>query len=322
MQASSHIHLPFNVNIIDITVTANVLYGITSAVLNQIGDFQSDFDQDMQVLTQVYYPSHYNFLWYVSRTLFLLEQARQNKQLQPVAFDLVYNKLSNTFRSYVYLYIQNHINKDSDSRYYFEEFLGTNDTDTFGKRTPTGEDRIFSTALVVNCLIASFTYFNATTNQLHWVLASSLTDVKLLIDKSVQWLIKNINQYEPQNCFFGASFENYKQFPYWYPANIYQFLNGTNFNPKDYHLQLDDIASTIDNVICGVQSLIDEQEYTQMLKQLHFNVSTPTTFNGYNQPDAVFPFWLSQPYTYSTTLLALSQYNNLISTNIDLEQLV
>ncbi|CAF1219131.1 unnamed protein product [Didymodactylos carnosus] len=300
MQASSHIHLPFNVNIIDITVTANVLYGITSAVLNQIGDFQSDFDQDMQVLTQVYYPSHYNFLWYVSRTLFLLEQARQNKQLQPVAFDLVYNKLSNTFRSYVYLYIQNHINKDSDSRYYFEEFLGTNDTDTFGKRTPTGEDRIFSTALVVNCLIASFTYFNATTNQLHWVLASSLTDVKLLIDKSVQ-------------CVNGI---------HWYPANIYQFLNGTNFNPKDYHLQLDDIASTIDNVICGVQSLIDEQEYTQMLKQLHFNVSTPTTFNGYNQPDAVFPFWLSQPYTYSTTLLALSQYNNLISTNIDLEQLV
>jgi hypothetical protein len=49
-----------------------------------------------------------------------------------------------------------------------------------------------------------------------------------------------------------------------------------------------------------------------MLKQKHFNVLTPIDFKGYNV-EIGFPFWSSEPYTYAVSLLALSQYNNLIS---------
>ena len=47
-----------------------------------------------------------------------------------------------------------------------------------------------------------------------------------------------------------------------------------------------------------------------MLKQKHFNVTTPIDFEGFNSN--AFPFWSSEPYTYSVSLLALAQYNNLI----------
>ena len=49
-----------------------------------------------------------------------------------------------------------------------------------------------------------------------------------------------------------------------------------------------------------------------MLQQKHFHVPTPIDFKGYNA-EMGFPFWSSEPYTYSVSMLALAQYNNLIS---------
>jgi hypothetical protein len=43
------IRMPFNLNNIDVTVGANVLYGITSAIIYDLFDFKDYFNQDMQV---------------------------------------------------------------------------------------------------------------------------------------------------------------------------------------------------------------------------------------------------------------------------------
>ena len=48
-----------------------------------------------------------------------------------------------------------------------------------------------------------------------------------------------------------------------------------------------------------------------LLKQKHFGHLTPLDFHGYNKLTDAFPFWSSEPYTYSVSLLALAQYNNL-----------
>ncbi|CAF0992576.1 unnamed protein product [Didymodactylos carnosus] len=330
-QAAKGVKMPFNLNNVDVTVSANVLYGITSAILNQVEDFPLYFNNDMQDLyestgaliawaiinnmkdrpdlAQVYYPSTYNFLWYASRTLFILERARREQQKYPVVFDTVYDLLADAYRNHVLIIFKNTVHIDDDSLYYFEDFLGTNDTNIFDKQTPTGEDRLFSTAQAVNVLLASFTSFNSTIKQLQWIKTSSISDVKVIVDKCVQWLLKNIfsNKYKPYNCFFSGSVKGFDQLPFWYPANLYQFINGTTFDPD--HIVVDN--PTLENTICGVQGLIDENEYNRMIEQTHFNVSTPTTFNGYNQPKNEFPFWSSQPYTYSSTLLALAQYNNI-----------
>ncbi|CAF5158326.1 unnamed protein product, partial [Rotaria sp. Silwood1] len=40
--------MSFNLNNVDVTVGANVLYGITSAIIYDLVDFKDYFNQDMQ----------------------------------------------------------------------------------------------------------------------------------------------------------------------------------------------------------------------------------------------------------------------------------
>ncbi|CAF3136524.1 unnamed protein product [Rotaria socialis] len=325
--AQKCIRMPFNLNNVDVTVGANVLYGITSAIMYDLLDFKDYFNQDMQTLylstasliawsiknsmknrpdlAQVYYPSHYNFLWYGSRTLFLLELARHQQKAIPDVFNRVYSLLSDTYRSDVVKFFQDNVRSDKSS---YDDFLGVNDTNIFGKSEPSGEDRVFSTAQTVNILIASFTYLDGNTGKLKWITDGPQIDtIKIMVNKSISWLLDNVFKYQPFNCFFSGSVKGFNQLPFWYPANFYQYLNGTTLDPDHFDTKT---QSLVDSIV-GVSGYIDETIYERMISEKHFNISTPTTFNGYNSPGAEFPFWSSQPYTHSVTLLALAQYNNL-----------
>ena len=258
-------------------------------------------------LAQVYYPSEYNFLWYGSRTLFLLETTtRQQNRTLPDVFNRVSTLLSDAYRTSVVKYFQSHVRSDQSS---YDDFLGVNDTNIFGKAKPSGEDRIFSTAQTVNTLIASFTYFDQTSGKLQWINVDQgeLKTVQAMINHSVSWLIENAFKYQPYNCFFSGSVKGFDEMPFWYPGNIYQYLNGSTIDPDNFNTNN---QSMID-VLVGVSGYINETIYQRMINQTHFNVSTPTTFKGYNAHQVEFPFWSSQPYTYSVTLLALAQSNNL-----------
>jgi len=257
-------------------------------------------------LAQVYYPSNYNFLWYGSRSLFLLELARHNNKSIPDVFNRVYTLLSDVYRTNVVEFFQKHVRSDQSS---YDDFLGINDTNIFGKIEPTGEDRIFSTAQTVNTLIASFTYFDKNTGKLKWINydEKQLETIQIMINKSISWLLENVFKYEPFNCFFSGSVKGFNQLPFWYPASIYEYLNGTILDPDHFNYKNESLV----DAIVGVNGYIDETIYEKMILEKHFNISTPTTFQGYNVRGAEFPFWSSQPYTYSVALLALAQYNNL-----------
>ncbi|CAF1597868.1 unnamed protein product [Adineta steineri] len=320
------IRMPFNLNNVDVTVSANVLYGITSAIIYDLLDFKNYFTQDMETLylstgsliawsiknsmkdrpdlAQVYYPSHYNFLWYGSRSLFLLELARHQNKSLPDVLNRVYTVLSDVYRNDVVKYFQQHVRLDKSS---YDDFLGINDTNLFDKLEPTGEDRIFSTAQTVNVLISSFTYLDNATGKLKWINDRQIETIQIMVNKSISWLLENVFKYQPFNCFFSGSVKGFNQLPFWYPANIYQFLNGTTFDPNHFDINNESLV----DAIVGVSGYINETTYQRMISEKHFNVSTPTIFNGYNVPGGEFPFWSSQPYTYSVTLLALAQYNNL-----------
>ena len=125
--------MPFNVNNVDVTVSANAIYGMTAASIDNVNNFGSLFvdSPDLQQiylnttkfitwainsnfsgrpdLAQVYYPSRYNFLWYTSRTLFLLgnelkldsdNQSVIFKQLSEL-FQEVHSDLRTTFETTV-----------------------------------------------------------------------------------------------------------------------------------------------------------------------------------------------------------------------------
>ena len=256
-------------------------------------------------LAQVYYPSHYNFLWYGSRSLFLLESSRRQGKSIPDALNQVYTHLSDVYRTDVVKYFQENVCSDKSS---YADFLGVNDTNVFGKSEPTGEDKIFSTAQTVNVLIASFTYFDEGARKLKWITdEKQINTIKIMINRSISWLLENVFQYQPFNCFFSGSVKSFNELPFLYPANVYQYLNGTSFDPARFTLERDAFV----DLIIGVRGYINETIYQRMISEKHFNVSTPTKFYGYNIPGNEFPFWSSQPYTYSVTLLALAQYNNL-----------
>ena len=256
-------------------------------------------------LAQVYYPSHYNFLWYSSRTLFLLELARREQRTLPDVFNRIYELLADTFRNDVVTYFRGQVRADSAS---YDDFLGVNDTNIFGKAAPTGEDRIFSTAQTVNTLIAAFTYFDTLEGKLKWLTTEKqFATVRAMVNRSANWLIGNSFNYNPFNCFFSGSVKGFTDLPFWYPANVYQYLNGSTLDPDHFNTKT---QSLVDSIV-GVRGYINETIYQQLLRETHFNVSTPTTFKGYNVPGGEFPFWSSQPYTHAAALLALAQYNNL-----------
>ena len=312
----------FNTNNVDVTVCANSVYGITAAVIYNPNGFRDAFLNSTQFqeiylnttefinwaiktkfssrpdLALVYYPSVYTFFWFVSRSLFLLENdlniVKDNKVKEILL--IVRMKLRKTFENEVTDFFLENVKYENTLAYY-EEFLGLSD------RPPTGEDRLCSTAQAINILIATWTY-QSESGKLKW---KSNTDekVKNLIKACVDWL--KINIFYPKlklsNAFFSGESRNLEALPYWYPANFIQDLNGTLLSEAQ--------VKNFKTLVYGVSGVIEEDEYEKKLQQKKFGRNTPLNFNGYNSDENCFTFWASEPITYTFALLALSQFNNL-----------
>ncbi|XP_019646980.1 PREDICTED: uncharacterized protein LOC109487423 [Branchiostoma belcheri] len=326
--AGKGVLMPYNLNNVDVTVAANTLAGITEALLAGLVNPEKWFDHDVQRiylnttamiswavtseaiftrpdLVMTYYPSLYNFLWYSSRTLFLLQSNQDRLQHYPDCVRDVQQILTTTFRDHVTPRLLNSAQTDGGQGSFFDDFLGDGDTDIFGRPKIHGEDRIFSTAQAVNTLLATWTVFNRTSQRLSWI-NETPADVKTLVSQAVSWLEKNTlsGRYKPYNAFFSGSTKGMSSVPLWFPANFLQYVNGTALSPTA------DLADDVEFIV-GVSGVIDPDEYQKMVVQPHFGFVTPTKFDGFNAPDIVFPFWSSEPYTYATVMLALAQYDNI-----------
>lgn len=342
------VSMPFNVNNVDVTVAANAIYGISSASIQNINNFGTLFLQssDMQQiylnttkfiahaintnfsgrpdLAQVYYPSRYNFLWYTSRTLFLLDTEfekydQMTKLNDPKnkeylkhfrALEDIFNEarsyLNETFQNTVTQYLlANRKDGETENETYFCDFLGADDTNILGQKKPSNDDCLFSTAQAVNILLATWTTHSKVSNKLVWK-ANVSQQVTEMLDHSVNWLKRNAlgDKFKPMNVFFSGSVKTFNTLPFLFPTTITQYLNGTNASPNDIP------NSDFEKIILGVEGSIEEKTYQELLRENHFNLGpTQIDFNGYNS--GAFPFWSSEPYTHAVTLLALSQYNNL-----------
>lgn len=340
------VSMPFNINNVDVTVAANSIYGITSGAIYNVNKFRDYFLQDQELqktylntsyfiswtisnnftarpdLAQIYYPSIYNFLWYASRTLFLIESelnkfkfvnhTGKNEDYM-INFDKlekllneVKKYLEDAFENWVTNYLINSSIDDGKNTTFFRDFIGLNDTNIFGKQQPKNDDALFSTAQAINILISTWTFQCPKTQSLKWK-SNVPNDVKILVKKCINWLSRNVlcGKYETFNSFFSGSVKGFSTLPFWYPGNLIQFLNGTDANPAEIK------EEQIDEIVYGVKGIISEYEYQKMLNQKHFGFDTPIDFHGYNTKENIFPFWSSTPYTYAVSLLALSQYQNL-----------
>lgn len=145
--------MPFNINNVDLTVSANVIYGLTSGVLSDLQDPKSWFDEEVQTiydnttlliayeishnfssrpdLALTYYPSMYNFYWFISRVLNLLNSYGS---LPYPVLERAKERLNKALREDVTSDLLKRA-KTEKNQMYFDDFLGDADTNIFGKIT-------------------------------------------------------------------------------------------------------------------------------------------------------------------------------------------
>lgn len=311
---------PFNVNNIDLSVLCNFLFGVTSHtihfnnfnLLNQhpileqmllnaseIIKFglENEIELNRPDLSLVYYPSVYDFYWFISRTSYLLRNSN-------IFSNIILQKVSNNLYTCLMNQVTNNIIKlaqQDGQQYYWDDFLGD-----FPKKK-LGEDRLFSTSLALSALLDTWTDEITPNNIIgkrRWN-PQTPSKVHSLIQGGILYLQENLFAWfaSHENAFFSGSVKGSNDYPFWYPLNYAQYLNGTKIKPVNQ----DDITSEL---CVGVEGVIDSSEYSQMLKQEWFNMSVPTSFKGFAEES--FPFWSSPALTYSMAQLVFSKFINLI----------
>lgn len=142
--------MPFHLNNVDLTVSANTLYGLTAALLGNLIT-EDQFDEDIQMIYEnttaviaweishnfssrpdlalTYYPSVYTFLWFTSRTLNLLNRF---DQLPLPVLSRVRSILTTVMKDSATNYILDRMKTQHDGLVYLDDFLGDGDKDIFG----------------------------------------------------------------------------------------------------------------------------------------------------------------------------------------------
>ncbi|KAG2375253.1 hypothetical protein C9374_009876 [Naegleria lovaniensis] len=318
---------PFNVNNIDLSVLTNFLFGISSHAIHR-NEFElnnhpmiqqmmlnaseiiryalmNDIEMDRPDLSLVYYPSVYDFYWFISRTSFLLRNSQYSS-------NNVLSTISNTLYKSLTTYVTPKIIKLAQStsngnEYYWDDFLGD------FKDKKYGEDRLFSTSLALSALLDTWTdeYSSSSNNNNENGIKqrrfnpNTPTHVKTLISGGIIYLQENLFAFlaSHENAFFSGSVKGSNDYPYWYPSNYCEYLNGTKIRPVNQ----DDITSEL---IVGVEGIIEPSKlYDQMLKEKWFNMTVPTQFHGFANEG--FPFWSSPALTFSMSQLVFSKWLNM-----------
>lgn len=149
--------MPFNTNNIDLTVSSNVIYGLTSAILEGLGDPSEWFDSEVQMIYEnttdllaweinhnftgrpdlalTYYPSVLNFYWFTARTLNLIQSylASHHGDLPYPVMNTVRERLLDSMQNVVSPNLIKMARPDQqEGMAYFDDFLGNDDKDMFG----------------------------------------------------------------------------------------------------------------------------------------------------------------------------------------------
>ena len=152
-----HYCMPFYVNNVDLTVGTNVIYGLTSAVLSNLDNPSEWFDPEVQMIYEnttnllvwaiernfsgrpdialTYYPSVFNFYWFTSRTLNLLQSFKSRSGDLPFpVMSSVMERLSKVLRTTVTnTLVKEAASDDNGETLYFDDFLGNDDMSIFGE---------------------------------------------------------------------------------------------------------------------------------------------------------------------------------------------
>jgi len=301
--------MPVHVNNVDLSVNTNSLFGlshimiinpelVTDELLNlyrSVTELVVWAVENEVVLRRpdvaiLYYPSVYDFYWFVARVLSFLEKFSDKVDFNEM--QETKTKFGKVLREIGTYQMLNLSKPDQDvNRVYWEDFLGLNDS------TPTGEDRLFSTTLAINMLID--TWVNHTNGTIQWR-DDVPVEVKKIVQKAVEFVNDEIleDNYGKDNAFFSASYKGNSTDFFAYPRNEFGYINGSAINSTDIDFS---------QIYLGVKGIVDEQTYEQWLNNTwEPGKPVPVTFPGFNE--FAFPYWSSPAMTYALALMGLSKY--------------
>ncbi|KAH3765840.1 hypothetical protein Pelo_2376 [Pelomyxa schiedti] len=314
--------MPFNVNNVDASVAANVLFGLTSQVVLLYPDF-SWFTTDLQQLYLnttnyiswtiesqafstrpdiglLYYPDPYAFLWFVSRTQRLLSELNPDVLAKmPAEVSYAQQRLGTALQGAATEFLISTATNTSDV--YWEQWLGAADKDENGEPSPHPDDRLFTTGAAIVDLINIWTD-KGTDNKLYWK-SSTPSSVKSIVRAAADYVNRTAVSSDAlyYNAFFSGSVKGESTLPYAYPANYLEYINGTALPPNP---DTDDVTT---DLIIGMKGVLSSADYQAMVEEVHFDAfNTPVEFQSYNDVQ-VFPFWSAEPLTLALDLLALTK---------------
>ncbi|KAK3602723.1 hypothetical protein CHS0354_017166 [Potamilus streckersoni] len=317
------VDMPFNINNVDATVAANGVFGITSSILSGLVDPNLLHDQDlMQIylntsnllahminynfssrpdLALLYYPSAFEFYWFVARTYAELQRSTKKGPLPYPVMDFVRDSLGEVLKGTMTEAVLNASIPNGDSQVYFDDFVGDGDLDSNNKTIIRGEDRLFTTAMAINALITTWTTFDKDSRHLVWE-KDVPKEVRETVEKAANFLVHNMFSFKPWNAFFSGSVKGTTTFPL-YPVNRVSIKVRKSADYTNKGLTPEAVR------IYGMQGVIPESAYQELLKEKWF-INAPLDFHGYNGYPDYWPFWCSEAYTYVTSMLALAKVSN------------
>ena len=223
------VDMPFEINNIDVTVAANGVFGTTSTILN--GLVGADILDDPEIkqiylntssmiahmiktnfssrhdLALLYYPSAFEFYWFVARIFGQLQRRAREGPLPHPALETVRKLLDKVLHNHMTSAVLNATKKDqSDETVYYDDFIGDGDFDELNNTKIRGEDRLFTTSMAINALLSTWTVFDDETKKLVWETGTP-EKVKVTVVKASDFVNKHIlgREYQHWNAFFSGS---------------------------------------------------------------------------------------------------------------------
>ncbi|KAL4472412.1 hypothetical protein ABPG74_018361 [Tetrahymena malaccensis] len=325
-QVEASVQIPFNVNILDLTVINNIVFSINNMFVNyDKAEIEQIFDDKLQMLylnstnflashvqsgildthidiSNPYYPSQYVFYMFASKNVQLLNSNLHKLSgcIKEVA--KIYDRMLKTNATQ---FILNSAKVNSNKELYWNDFLGNYANKTYD------EDNTFTTIMSLSTLINTWTTTFEDQNgniklQFDPQTPQTVIDV---IDRGMKTVSKyGFFQKSNINAFYSITLKTYTSH-FYYPMNVHKYLNGTEFNPHD-------ATQDIVQHIAGVDGVIDKYEYQQMLKENWYSHETQQQFSGFNIPRQQFAFWSSEALTISYGMNLLSKYKLIDRSNL------
>jgi hypothetical protein len=335
--------MPFSVNNIDASVTANALYGIASYVFESKAAMDA-FDAEMQdlflfnakllawiitdrvvikhnSLALLYYPPKYAFYWFAARLYSLLTEhlLSPGSTPAPVCFIEARHVLMMALKQQGTADLLQLGSTDDGLFTYWDDFLGNGDKNKDGSVHRRYEDRVFSTAMTVNALIDIWSVKSRPEkngrSQLKWEKDTPMR-VRNTIATAVSWLVSEAQSYPKDNAFFSGSIKLGAATPLYFPHNSFRWMNGTSAGQcSNYSNSLELGADGIFNLVVSMTGVISESEYLEKIdRQTCFGQKVPKALFelDLNCDGCVFPYWSSPVLTEAMELLALVKYQSLL----------